>query len=236
MVEIALIHYHGTPITPHSKLLGMAGKHFCVSFADKRDGDWCLTHGQSVMWDNGAFTAFTKGKKTDWKGYYEWLEARLSHPHWAVVPDVIDGEPQDNLDLIGQWPHPKEYSAVVWHMAEPINHLLHLIDLGFGKVCFGSSGEYWQIGSSQWERRADQAWNALTKRGYKTWVHMLRGLSLGGDRWPFASADSANVARHHNELNMCPERMARRIDAVQCPAKWTVKETQKEFFGMVVNE
>ena len=55
-----MIHYHGTPMTPRSKLLPMAGKHFCVSFADKRDGDWCLLNAQSVMWDNGAFTMFTK--------------------------------------------------------------------------------------------------------------------------------------------------------------------------------
>ena len=45
----------------------MAGKHFCVSYA-KRDGDVGLEIGQSVMWDNGAFTAFTKGKPLDLKG------------------------------------------------------------------------------------------------------------------------------------------------------------------------
>lgn len=223
-----MLHYHGTPITPRSKLLAMAGKHFCVSFADKRDGDWCLLHGQSVMWDNGAFSAFTKGKATDWADYYKWLEPRLSHPHWAVVPDVIDGSPKDNLKLINKWPHRKDCSAIVWHMAEPIEHLLHLIDLEFGKICFGSSGAYWQVGSEKWERRCDEAFNAICKRGSLPWIHMLRGLALSGDKWPFASADSANVARHHNELNICPERMARRIDAIQCPAHWQLRLEQKE--------
>jgi len=223
-----MIHYHGTPITPRSKLLAMAGKHFCVSFADKRDGDWCLLNAQSVMWDNGAFTAFTKGVEPNWVKYYEWLEARLSHPHWAVVPDVIDGEPEDNLELIKQWPHRKDCSAIVWHMAEPVDHLLKMLDLGFGKICFGSSGKYWQVGSAPWERRADEAFNAISKRGSIPWVHMLRGLALSGDKWPFASADSANVARHHNELNICPERMARRIDAVQCPVGWELRPEQTE--------
>lgn len=208
----------------------MAGKHFCVSFARKDDGEWCLQNGQSVMWDNGAFSAFTKGKTTDWNKYYEWLESRLSPPHWAVIPDVIDGDVSDNLELIKQWPHRKDCSAVVWHMSEPVDHLLHLIDLGFGKVCFGSSGAYWQVGSPAWERRADVAFNEICKRGLIPWVHMLRGLSMAGDKWPFASADSANVARHHNELNTRPERMARRIDAIQCPAFWEVRPTQEEMF------
>jgi len=217
-------------MTPRSKLLPMAGKHFCVSFADKRDGDWCLLNAQSVMWDNGAFTAYTKGKAPDWNGYYKWLEDRLSHPHWAVVPDVIDGTPENNLELINQWPHRKDCSAVVWHMDEPIDHLLHLLTLGFSKLCFGSSGKYWQVGSESWERRADEAFNAISKEGAIPWIHMLRGLSMSGDKYPFASADSANVARHHNELNICPERMARRIDAVQCPSFWNLRPTQEDFF------
>ena len=43
-----MIHYHGTPITPNSELLKMAGKHFCVSYADIRDAKWCFTNAQSV--------------------------------------------------------------------------------------------------------------------------------------------------------------------------------------------
>ena len=47
-----MIHYHGTPLTPKEQLYNMAGKHFCVSFADARDADVCLQIGQSIMWDN----------------------------------------------------------------------------------------------------------------------------------------------------------------------------------------
>jgi hypothetical protein len=225
------IHYHGTPLTPRSEMLKMAGKHFCVSYANPADADFCMTHGQSVMWDNGAFTLHTKGTAVDWAKFYSWVEPRLGNPHWAVVPDVIDGEVEDNLTLISQWPHPKNLSAIVWHMGESIEHLLRLIDLGFWKICFGSSGAYWQVGSDAWDRRCDEAFNAMEHHGQRPWIHMLRGLAMCGDKWPFASADSVNVARNFKDSLSCPERMARRIDAVQCPVKWTVRAKQMEMFA-----
>lgn len=224
------IHYHGTPLTPRSELEKMAGKHFCVSFAHPSDADWCAAHGQSVMWDNGAFSLHTKGKAVDWSRFYEWVGPRLGHPHWAVIPDVIDGDVDDNLALIRQWPHPRELSAVVWHMAEPIDHLLSLSEMGFAKLCFGSSGAYWQVGSDRWARRCDEAFNALERRGLRPWVHMLRGLALCGDHWPFASADSVNVARNFKNTSACPEHMARRIDAIQCPHRWSMRPEQIGLF------
>ncbi len=58
---------------------------------------------------------------------------------------------------------------------------------------------------------------------------MLRGLSLGGSKYPFASADSVNVARNFKDTNKCPEIMARKIDSMQNPIKWSKAEIQKEF-------
>jgi hypothetical protein len=57
---------------------------------------------------------------------------------------------------------------------------------------------------------------------------MMRGLALCGDVYPFASADSTNVARNFKNKGsqICPERMARRIDSVQSPLKWNVTATQ----------
>lgn len=225
-----MIHYHGTPLTPKIERQKMAGKHFCVSFADTRDAEWCLTHGQSIMWDNGAFSFYTQGKEIDWASYYLWLEARLQHPHWAVVPDFIDGSLEENTRLLKEWPHRRDCAAAVWHLAEPIDHLIKMCDMGFSKICFGSSGRYWQVGSAEWEMRADQAFNALAKNGALPWVHMLRGLAMCGDRWPFASADSVNVARNYKDSSTCPERMARRIDAVQCPIQWHQRPEQEEMF------
>jgi len=226
-----MIHYHGTPLTPRSELWGMAGKHFCVSYGDPRDADVCLRIGQSVMWDNGAFSLFTKGIPTQWGKFYAWVEPRLGHPHWAVVPDVIDGNEQDNLTLAQEWPHRKDCAAVVWHLSESMDHLLRLRDLGFGKIAFGSSGRYWKIGTPEWERRIDEAFNTLANHGPLPWVHMMRGLSMGGKQWPFSSADSTNVTLHHAENNVTAEYMARQVDHAQCPVDWTLKPIQKELLN-----
>ena len=227
-----MIHYHGTPLTPQEELHKMVGKHFCVSFEEPRNIEWCVKHGQSVMLDNGAFSAFTKGKEIDFRAYEEWLEPYLYPPNWAVIPDVIDGSVEDQKRLIKQFGHlARHLVAPVWHMSLSIDWLLEMAD-GYERFCFGSSGAYWQVGSESWCRRADEAWNELTKRGHRCWVHMMRGLALCGDKYPFASADSTNVARNFKNkgAEVCPERMARRIDAIQSPLQWTVKETQVDLF------
>jgi len=226
-----MIHYHGTPITPRPLLMQMAGKCFCVSYASRNDADICISIGQSILWDNGAFSFFTQNKPPQWKGYYKWLEPRLGHPHWAIVPDIIDGTIEEQQLLLEQWPHSKTFSAPVWHMGLSVDYLLKLVDDGWSKVCFGSSGTIWEIGSPQWERKCDEAFNALARNGPLPWTHMLRGLSLGGKRWPFASADSANVATSHHGQGHTklehPEYMARTIDAVQTPVHWHLRPQQE---------
>lgn len=226
-----MLHYHGTPLSPRSELLKLAGKNFCVSFAEPRDADWCLAHGQSIMWDSGAYPAFTRGHAVSWPAYYRWLEPRLGHPHWAIVPDVIGGEPDQQRTLVAQWPFGRALGLPVWHMGLPVDYLLELAD-SWPRLCFGSSERYWQVGSATWARRCDEAFNALAKRHPRLpWIHMLRGLAMAGDRWPFASADSANVARNFKDTSTCPERMARRIDAVQCPVAWAPAPEQIELLA-----
>mgnify|MGYP003655416597 FL=1 len=222
-----MIHYHGTPLTPNSELLKMAGKHFCVSYANPENADWCFKNAQSVMWDNGAFTSYTQGQEFDLKGFVSWVEEFLYPPHWGVVPDIIGGTVEDQKKLMREWPYSKELSAPVWHMNLPLDWLLEIAD-NYPRFCFGSSGQYWQVGSDAWCRRCDEAWNELTRRNYRPWVHMMRGLSLCGDVWPFASADSTNVARNFKNIGhqVCPERMSRRIESIQSWKKWSIKETQ----------
>lgn len=226
-----MIHYHGTPLTPRSELQKMAGKHFCVSFANPADADWCITNGQSVMLDNGAFSFRDKGG-LDPEAFAAWVEPMLGHPHWAVIPDVIDGSVDEQRGLIAKWPHPACLSAPVWHMGLSFDWLVELAE-SFPRICFGSTAQYWIVGSPEWERRCDAAFNELEKRGLRPWVHMLRGLSLCGERWPFASADSVNVARNFKNpgSRVCPERMARRIDAIQNPVRWQIRSEQMELFN-----
>lgn len=132
-----MIHYHGTPITPAHLLAEMAGRHFCVSYVDARQLPVCLNVGASVMLDNGAFSAWTRGAAVDWTGFYQWAEPHLAHPHWAVVPDVIDGDEDANDSLLAECPLPRELAAPVWHLHESLDRLARLADC-WPRLCFGS--------------------------------------------------------------------------------------------------
>lgn len=219
------IHYHGTPITPRSKLVSdMLGCCFCVSYSDPRDVKICHQIGQSVMLDNGAFSFWKTGKLTDWDGFYSWADQWLDcATTWAVIPDVIDGEVYQNEDLIRKWPF-GDRGAPVWHMHESISRLLELLD-AWPRVCIGSSERYSQILSMGWQRRIDEAFNAIVKRHQRIpWIHMLRGMQLARKEWPFASLDSTDIARNHNLPQNTPEEMARRWDQIQCPIGWLPRE------------
>jgi hypothetical protein len=178
------------------------------------------------MLDNGAFSAWTRGRPMDVEAFAEWVRPRLAPPHWCVVPDVIGGDVAQQRDLISAWGLPRNLSAPVWHMGLPIEWLLELAD-GWPKLCFGSTAAVSIPGSDAWERVCDGAWNALERRGLRPWVHMLRAMSVvSGGRWPFASADSTNVARNHGTERVCPEAMARRIDSAQTPVSWHMRADQ----------
>lgn len=213
-----VIHYHGTPITPRSKLLGMRGRHFCVSYAHPFDLEVVLDIGQSVMLDNGAFTAFTKGKPLDYDGYVQWADEVLQHPHWAIIPDVIGGSVEEQRDHLKRWPLPKDLSAAVFHLNLPLEWLQELVD-NYPRICLGSSAEFWQVGTPSWERRMDEIFNVLCRKKYLPWVHGLRMLSVSDGRWPMASADSTNIARNHNRGEE-PEEMADRIDCLNPSRKF----------------
>ena len=223
-----MIHYHGTPISPIKAIETMGGKHFCVSYARPDDLKRCLSIGQSLMLDNGAFSAKTRGLQFDRNGFYEWVEPLLAHPHWAVVPDVIDGTEDEQREMVKSWPFRKEMGIPVWHLGLSISYLIELCDL-WGRVCFGSAGEYWQIGTSKWCHRMDEAFNALVKTYGRQipWVHGMRMLGQSSGPWPLASADSTNVALHHAEYLECAGCMAKRIDSVNPPSSWNKQPLQE---------
>lgn len=217
------IHYHGTPITPRRALEELAGRCFCVSYSEPRDVERVHQIGQSVMLDNGAFSAWRQGAPTNWPGYYAWAERWTGCPTtWAVIPDVIDGGEEENESLLGQWPLGIR-GAPVWHLHESLDRLRRLCD-GWPRVCMGSSGQYREIGSAAWSHRMDAAWNAIIDEAGRcaTWVHMLRGMQLtkADYRWPFASVDSNDVARNYKDYGIAPAALAARWDALQCPTIW----------------
>lgn len=189
------IAYHGTPITPAAQLARMYGEHFCVSFYRPDNADVCETIGASVLWDNGAFSAYTKGAQIDERALYAWLEPRLYHPHRAVVLDVIGGDVSVQRDAVSRWPFPRDLSWPVWHLDKPLDYLSELCEGGWAGVCLGSAGDYWEIGGVAWQRRMDQTFSHLARRGRLPWLHGLR--MLGQVRsWPLASADSTNLAQN----------------------------------------
>ncbi len=223
-----MIHYHGTPISPIRAIETMGGKHFCVSYARPDDLKRCLRIGQSLMLDNGAFSAKTRGLPFDRNGFYGWVEPFLVHPHWAVVPDVIDGTEDEQREMVKSWPFRKEIGIPVWHLGLSITYLIELCD-AWGRVCFGSAGEFWQIGTTKWCHRMDEAFNALVKIYGRQipWVHGMRMLGQSSGPWPLASADSTNVALHHAEHLECAGCMAKRIDSVNPPSTWNKQPLQE---------
>jgi hypothetical protein len=223
----SVIHYHGTPITPISALYELRGRHFCVSFSAPQDVERVHKIGQSVMLDNGAFSAWKAGKPTDWPGYYDWCERWLSCPTtWAVIPDVIDGGSQLQDALLREWPF-KFRGAPVWHMDEPIYRLERLVN-EWPRVCIGSTAEFAIVLSPAWERRMDEIWNTIARDKFLPTVHMLRGMQLSGMRWPFASVDSTDIGRNHNRAQNTPRAMADRWDSMQTPIRWSKRQMQGE--------
>lgn len=222
------IHYHGTQITPLTALVQLAGRHLCVSFFRAEQVERAHQLAQSVMLDNGAFSAWRLGRVIDWHGYYGFADRWLHCPTtWAVIPDIITGTAEDQDGLIAQWPH-GERGAPVWHMHEPIARLVQLCDR-WPRVCIGSSAQYARVMSPTWQTRIDEAWNALALFfGRVPHVHMLRGMQCAAKRWPFASLDSTDIARNHNRPQNTPRSMADRWDGRQCPSRWEPQPLQTE--------
>lgn len=223
-----MIKYHGTPITPRAQLDRMKGRNFCVSFERPDNLKHCLRIAQGLMLDNGAFSAKTRGVEFDQKGFYQWVEPILSHPHWAVVPDVIDGTVEQQREMVATWPFRREFGIPVWHLGLPITYLIELCDQ-WGRVCFGSAGAYWQIGTPSWCGRMDEAFNALVNAfgNQLPWVHGLRMLGQAEGPWPLASADSTNVAQNFKTRIGCAECMAERIDSINPPPLWAERPIQE---------
>jgi hypothetical protein len=220
------MHFHGGPITPAAVLLTLAGKCFCVSHSRPEQVGVMHQIGQAVMLDNGAFSKFTRGGATDWNAYYDWAGEWLAHPNtWAVIPDVIDAGSQEQDGLIREWPHGHR-GAPVWHSSEPLDRLYQLCD-EWPRVCVGSTDEHWQVMGARWRARMDEAFNGLAQRHrWMPWIHMLRGMQLATEGYPFASLDSTDVARNHNRPQNTARGMADRWDAAQCPATWQARPIQ----------
>lgn len=203
-----MIKYHGTPFGGSNQEAAEAliGKHAFVSFAAPNQLEIAMSVCQSVAFDNGAFSAWRSGKVINWDDYFRWVECYVGHPRfdWAIIPDVIDGGEEANLELIRRWHvwFGKDdcYGVPVWHMHESADKLKALVS-AYRRIAIGSSAEYAKVGSASWHARMQWAMQYICgSNGYpKTKVHMLRGLNPAVFcKYPFASADSTNAGRNCN--------------------------------------
>jgi hypothetical protein len=197
-----MIHYHGGPITPaEAAVAAWTGRHGMVSFAHQQSLDVALEVCQSLVLDNGAFSAWCAGKPIiDWNPFYDWCAPLLRHPavDWCLIPDVIDGDEKANDALLAEWPHDRALGVPVWHMHEGVERLARLAS-DWPRVALGSSGEYAVVGDAKWWRRMNEAMDAVCDEDGRplTKLHGLRMLDPEVfSRLPFASADSTNVARN----------------------------------------
>ncbi len=126
-----MIHYHGLPMYPQPDMVrAFPTKHAMASFEAPEQIEVAAEICQSIVLDNGAFSAWRQGKPYDFGGYYAWAAKWLGHPavEWGVIPDVIDGSEADNDALLCEWPLPRWLGrgVPVYHMHESIERLSRL--------------------------------------------------------------------------------------------------------------
>ena len=198
-----MIHYHGTPIGGSRQDVArfLIGRHALIPFGRQDDTGAVLEFCQSFCLDNGAFSHWKSGKgKIDFDAYLKWAESLRRHPgfDWALIPDIIDGTEQDNLDWVNKWvmSGTRAKGVPVWHMHESFEYLDYLCS-NFEIVALGSSGNYKTPGTKAWCIRMDDAMKVICDEDGKPKckLHGLRMLSTKVfTKLPLSSADSTNAA------------------------------------------
>jgi hypothetical protein len=198
--------------------------------------------GENVMLDNGAYSFWRKGVKTDWPAFYAWCEPYLERwTTWAVIPDVIAGDEKANDALVDDWPFGQRGSPV-WHPHESLDRLRRLVD-EWDLVCIGGSPTY-ELGKPVWKARMAAAMDVICNEvgAPKTRIHLLRGLAYSKGPYPLYSADSVTIARSHlgdnkGSARKDPVEMATLVDARQPPTRWHREEgVQDSLFDLGADE
>ena len=162
---------------------------------------------QSFVLDNGAFSVWNSGGELDVPGFIAWTREWCLHPgfDWALIPDVIVGNEEENDAMISQWIDAglSRYGAPVWHLHESIDRLVRLC-AQWPTVALGSSGAWKTPGTQPWWRRISEAMGAICDKNGRpaARLHGLRMLDPDiFTRLPLASADSTNAAMNSGALD-----------------------------------
>ncbi|MDZ4345723.1 MAG: hypothetical protein U1E51_25190 [Candidatus Binatia bacterium] len=198
-----LIFYHGTPLGGPSadKARALQGRHALIPFTDTRDIGIAAEVCQSFVLDNGAFSVWKRGEVLDVPGYIAWCYEWHRHPgfDWALIPDVIEGNEDDNDALLEAWPTDIR-GVPVWHMHESIDRLTRLAN-EYETVALGSSGHWPTPGEANWWNRMADVMEAICDDGGRPpcRLHGLRMLDPDiFTRLPLSSADSVNAGLNNN--------------------------------------
>lgn len=238
-----MIAYHGTPMGgPRQDVARfLRGRHALVPFPRQEDLGAVAECCESFVFDNGAFSIWKRGGRLDVEGYIRWCEEWSRHPglDWCLIPDVINGSEADNDALLSEWP--KNLPGVpVWHLHESLGRLEKLAR-GWTRVALGSSGGYSTPGVERWHERMAEAMRTICddQGRPRCRLHGLRMLAPAiVGRYPFASADSTNVAQNSNATKAyCPPtrwqqavNLAWRLEN-NSPATWNGRDEQYQLFA-----
>jgi hypothetical protein len=247
-----MIPYHGGPFSD-SRIAAeiYRGHRAMVSFVRSEQIELIAEQCRSFALDNGAFSRWKAAEfcsdEIEWDGYYRWVEHWKNHPgcDFALIPDVIDGTPTDNDDLLAEWPF-DDIGVPVYHLHEPLERLA-MLARSFTRVALGSSGQYRNPDSLiWWDRMVSGMRTVCDDRGYPTVrLHGLRMLSPEILKaLPLASADSTTVCRNVNmdtkwKGSYTPAtRMGRalalreRIENAPVAQRWTGTDGEQQLFEL----
>lgn len=260
---------HGLPLS-RERMVELKDPSFLVSYYNRKkvgvrqiDLAIELVPEDGVLFlDNGAFSAWNynldveAGKKDGppieldeeyWAAYYDWAEDILDRCPQAVaiIPDVIGGTVEENLDLIWACPLEDHRTVPVWHLNEPVEHLLKLVTLGHPRIAFGSCGEYRTPGVGAWNDRIKEVFAELDnffagdEDGWCEFVrpaiHMLRGNSVQHlER--FDSSDSTNVCQNNNRQAKLGEDIVAFQKRVEDKAKQGLGFRNAELYGTIKDD
>ena len=199
-----IVHYHGGPLWGGGDLLKALYSYggALVSFARPDQIKKIIKLDCKIILDNGAFSTWKKKKDNTfdwsehWTEYYSFVNEYYHRIEGFIIPDVIEGTEKENDLLLSKCPRFFIEKAIpVWHSDESIDRLIRLCR-EFKTVAVGCCGEHRSIRSEAWKNRMTEAFHAVyitEKLDVKIHgLRMLDGRALS--QFPFASADSTNVA------------------------------------------
>jgi len=221
------------------------GRSAMVSFACTSDlaliADVCNT----FCIDNGAFSIWNKGGEIDTEKYYNFIREWHLHPAYdfCLIPDVIEGNENDNMKLLKEFPSDIKRGVPVWHLHESLDYLEYMVD-NHEMIALGSSGDYACPNTSKWWERINEAFMVICndKGQPKVRVHGLRMLNPEVfTKLPFYSTDSTNAVRNASSLDRFggykppsywqrADVIARRIEAHQSASVFIKSPVQQELF------